>query len=199
MEKNKIIDKLLAITEQTIVPMTQKSILQGNKIFGAAILNKADLSLIIASTNHETENPLWHGEIHTLKKFYEIPKNQRPLAKDCLFFSTHEPCSLCLSAITWGGYDNFYYLFDYYDTRDLFHIPHDLKILKEVFNCDNGRYSTTNSYWTSYYLLDLINSSDVKSKSDFLSRVAALKDIYNELSEKYQIASKLNESEIIQK
>ncbi|HAT9829622.1 TPA: nucleoside deaminase, partial [Legionella pneumophila subsp. pneumophila] len=72
MEKNKIIDKLLAITEQTIVPMTQKSILQGNKIFGAAILNKADLSLIIASTNHETENPLWHGEIHTLKKFYEI-------------------------------------------------------------------------------------------------------------------------------
>lgn len=86
MEKNKIIDKLLAITEQTIVPMTQKSILQGNKIFGAAILNKADLSLIIASTNHETENPLWHGEIHTLKKFYEIPKNQRPLAKDCLFF-----------------------------------------------------------------------------------------------------------------
>ncbi|HEN5632231.1 TPA: hypothetical protein U6353_001088, partial [Legionella pneumophila] len=56
MEKNKIIDKLLAITEQTIVPMTQKSILQGNKIFGAAILNKADLSLIIASTNHETEN-----------------------------------------------------------------------------------------------------------------------------------------------
>jgi len=34
------------------------------------------------------------------------------------------------SAITWTGFDNFYYLFSYTDTKDAFNIPHDLKILK---------------------------------------------------------------------
>ena len=46
---------------------------KGNKIFGAAILRKADLSLVLAETNNEIENPLWHGEVHALKRFYELP------------------------------------------------------------------------------------------------------------------------------
>jgi hypothetical protein len=37
-----------------------------------------------------------------------------------------------LSGITWGGFDNFYYLFTYEDTRDAFGIPHDIRILEEV-------------------------------------------------------------------
>ena len=38
----------------------------GNKIFGAAIINKDDYSLVTAGSNNETENPIWHGEIYTL-------------------------------------------------------------------------------------------------------------------------------------
>lgn len=38
-----------------------------------------------------------------------------------------------LSGITWGGWDNFFYLFTYEDTRDAFSIPHDIRILEEVF------------------------------------------------------------------
>ena len=57
-----------------------------------------------------------------------------------IFLATHEPCSLCLSAITWTGFDNFYYLFSHEDSRDSFAIPHDLKILKEVFTLDPGGY-----------------------------------------------------------
>ena len=37
------------------------------------------------------------------------------------------------SGITWRGFDNFYYLFTYEDTRDGFGIPHDIRILKEVY------------------------------------------------------------------
>jgi tRNA(Arg) A34 adenosine deaminase TadA len=92
------------------VPKTRAGVALGNKLFGAAILRKDDLSLVVADTNNEMENPLWHGEVHTLKKFYELPTDQRPEPKDCIFFATHEPCSLCLSAITWTGFDNFYYL-----------------------------------------------------------------------------------------
>ena len=90
-----------------IIPQTKIAISKGNKIFGAAILKKSDYSLVCVGTNNEIENPLWHGEISALKNFYEIPINERARTKDCIFVSTHEPCSLCLSAITWTGFNNF--------------------------------------------------------------------------------------------
>ena len=83
----------------------------GNKVFGAAILRKSDYALVVAGTNSELENPLWHGEISTLNAFYSLPDGDRPATADCIFLSTHEPCSLCLSAITWAGFDNFYYFY----------------------------------------------------------------------------------------
>ena len=54
-----------------IIPNTKKAVLKGNKIFGAAILNKSNNSIICLGTNNEIENPLWHGEISAIKNFYE--------------------------------------------------------------------------------------------------------------------------------
>ncbi|RUU01781.1 nucleoside deaminase, partial [Mesorhizobium sp. USDA-HM6] len=122
-----LIDRLLDVIEHDIVPKTAEGVAHGNKLFGAAILRKDDRSLVLAETNNEIENPLWHGEVHCLKRFYEMPKAERGDTKDALFLATHEPCSLCLSAITWTGFDNFYYLFSHEDSRDSFAIPHDLK------------------------------------------------------------------------
>ena len=85
-----------------------------------------------------------------------MPKAERPDTKDCIFLATHEPCSLCLSAITWTGFDNFYYLFSHEDSRDSFAIPHDLKILKEVFTLDPGGYNAENAYWKSFSLRRLV-------------------------------------------
>src|SRR6185503_12577924 len=110
-------DRLLQIIEADIVPKTRAGVAAGNKLFGAAILRKSDLSLVVAGTNGETENPLFHGEVSTLNAYYRLPAASRPATRDCLFLSTHEPCSLCLSAITWAGFDNFFYLFGYEDTR----------------------------------------------------------------------------------
>ena len=132
------IEKILSTIENDIMPKTRAGVLKGNKIFGGAILNKHDYSLIIADTNHELDNPIWHGEMYVLKKFYE-QKNPPP-TKDLIFLSTHEPCSMCLSAITWAGFDNFIYLFSYEESRDLFAIPHDLNILNQVFKIKDGNY-----------------------------------------------------------
>ncbi|MDU8946128.1 nucleoside deaminase [Ovoidimarina sediminis] len=138
--------RLLDVVEHNIAPMTRTGVALGNKVFGAALLRKFDLSLVLAETNNEIENPLWHGEMHCLKRFYEQPPEGRPAASELIFLSTHEPCSLCLSAITWAGFDNFFYVFSHEDSRDSFAIPHDLRILREVFGVPPGGYSASNAF-----------------------------------------------------
>jgi len=178
------IEKILSTIENDIIPKTRVSVLKGNKIFGGAILNKSDCSLVIADTNHELENPIWHGEMYVLKKFYE-QKNYPP-TKDLIFLSTHEPCSMCLSAITWAGFDNFIYLFSYQESRDLFAIPHDLNILSQVFNVQDGNYKKSNQYWTSYSIDEILKSGDFKNLKNLKQRVTNIKRSYDELSELYQ-------------
>jgi len=190
----KLIDRLLATVENDIIPLTRQGVERGNKVFGAAILNKDDLSLVVAGTNHETLNPLWHGEVYTIKLLYELPRERRPDPKNCLFFATHEPCTLCLSAITWAGYDNFYYLYSHEDSRDSFKIGHDLLILEALFKLEPGAYARSNAYWNGYGLIDLIGNCDERARKGFMARVEAIKATYGEMSEVYQ-ANK-NDSDI---
>ena len=185
-DKTQLIDRLLTAVEQEIVPLTQAGVCKGNKVFGGAILKKSDLSTVVAVTNSETGNPLLHGEITAINAFYEIPRGQRPPAKDCIFLCTHEPCPLCLSGITWAGFDNFFYLFSYEDTKDAFNIPHDLKILEEVFRCPDGSYSQKNYYWNSWGLQDLISSCEAHDRQRLTDRVDALRKTYDQMSTIYQ-------------
>ena len=186
MTDDKVVTRLLDIIDNDISPLTHKGVCLSNKVFGAAILLKSDLSLVLAGTNNEVENPLWHGEVHTLKTFYEMPADDRPATSDCLFLSTHEPCSLCLSAITWAGFDNFYYLFGYTDTSETFNIPHDLKILQEVFAIKDGNYVRENAFWKSHSIVDMISGLSDDQQQPLLSRIQALTDKYAGLSAIYQ-------------
>ena len=181
-----LLNRFLRAFKDEILPLTFEGVNSGNKIFGAAIINKNDHSLVVAGTNNETKNPLWHGEIHTLKKFYEVDKKKRPDEKNCIFLSSHEPCSLCLSAITFAGFDNFYYLFPYESTSEEFKIPHDLNILKEVFNVTNGKYIKENSYWKSYAINNLIEEIKTNNKKKLIDAFDQIKKIYVDLSNKYQ-------------
>jgi len=181
-----LVNRLFDVIEQDIVPKTRAGVAAGNKLFGAAILRKSDMSVVIAETNNETENPLWHGEMHALKRFYELPKADRPDTRDCIFLATHEPCSLCLSAITWTGFDNFYYLFSHEDSRDSFAIPHDLNILKEVFRLDPGGYNTENAYWKSFALRHLARALPAGERSAAEARITRISEQYEALSQVYQ-------------
>ena len=64
-------NKLLDIIIDTLIPQTKISVQKGNKIFGAFIIKKSDLSLVITGTNNEIINPLYHGEISALFNFFK--------------------------------------------------------------------------------------------------------------------------------
>ena len=187
-DKVAFLDRALSVIEKEVVPKTQEGVRGGSKLFGAAVLKKADLSTVVASTNTEAGNPLLHGEIQTINDFYEIPKARRPAAKDSIFISTHEPCPLCLSGISWAGFDNFFYLFTYEDSRDAYGIPHDLVMLEEVFRCPDGSYNESNTYWKAWGLRNLIATTGSKARTKFDQRVEALKVVYAEMSDIYQKA-----------
>jgi tRNA(Arg) A34 adenosine deaminase TadA len=186
MTETALIERLLDVIENDIVPLTARSVAAGNKLFGAAILKKSDLSVVIAETNNEMENPLWHGEVHALKRFYEMPRAERPDTRDCIFIATHEPCSLCLSAITWTGFDNFYYFFSHEDSRDAFAIPHDLKILKEVFTLEPGGYNAENAFWTGRSIRRMIADLPEPDRARLTARAETLARTYDRLSAAYQ-------------
>ena len=141
--------------------MTERGVAVGNKVFGAALLRKTELSEVIAGTNAETDNPLLHGEVSTVNRFYEMP--DRPSTRDLLFLS--KPL----------------HFFSYQDSRDAFAIPHDLKILEEVFGLNDGNYRRRNAYWTAYSIPELRQQEQ------------RIRDRYARLSDQYQEAKGNND------
>jgi tRNA(Arg) A34 adenosine deaminase TadA len=176
--------RLLDVIDLDILPLTERGVALGNKVFGAAILRKSDLSLVIAGVNDETDNPLLHGEINTLNQFYELP--ERPPTSELVFLTTHEPCTLCMSAITWAGFDNYYYFYSHEDSRDSFAIPHDLVILKELFGLEPGGYRRTNAFWTAYSITELIQAEDEPLRGELVAQRQHIHQRYLALSEQYQ-------------
>ena len=116
----------------------------------------------------ETDNPLLHGEISTLNQFYA--RTERPPTRDLVFLSTHEPCPLCLSAITWAGSTTSTTSSPTRIPRRVRH-PHDLKILKEVFGVDDGAYRRSNAFWTC-----LLDSRLVESRTRAATHPAGEQD-----------------------
>ncbi len=179
MDANKI-DIFLDVIERDIMPLTEKGVSIGSKVFGAAVLLKDDLSLVLAETNHEAMSPLWHGEVWTIKMFYELQK--RPDPADCIFLSTHQPCCMCASALAWSGFSDIVYLFGYDSTEADFNIPHDRRMIREVFMCDAPRPENAYFKWQSIGEAILGLPPDAPQRTRF----EKIKAAYARLSDIYQ-------------
>jgi tRNA(Arg) A34 adenosine deaminase TadA len=199
-----LLDALCSCIETDIHPLSATAVANGSKLFGAAILLKSDLSVVYADTNQERGSPLWHGETWTIKQFFEIPASQRPDVKDCLFLTTHEPCSLCLSAILWSGFDNFVYLYTYEETHFVFECHGDLDIFNDVFNVREGevarqasldgvqsqvrpQYKLRSDRLVALSFAELLASiSDRTVQAEYVAKVEGVKKSYGRLSEAYR-------------
>lgn len=184
MMNETLFNRAVDVIEFDIVPITRKAVEIGCKVFGAAVLRKSDLSLVLAATNQEAFSPLWHGEVYTIKKFYELQGHPAPA--DCIFISTHQPCCMCASALAWSGFKEIYYLFGYQDTKDAFNIPHDLKMIKDVFNTDAP--NPDNSYFRWQAIPD--SAAALPDPHKARERLERLNTIYAELSAVYQAGEK---------
>lgn len=198
-----LLSAILATTEKEIIPLTAAGVKSGCKLFGAAILTGPGLEAHTVATNNERVSPLLHGEINCIQEFFKKDAETRPPPRDCVFFATHEPCSLCLSGIAWAGFREFYYLFTYEDSRDLFAIPYDIDILEEVFRVrapgDSDEtlaarplYNRTNKFFTGTSLTEVIRRiEDPGERERWMSEIERVKKLYNGLSDTYQEGKKM--------
>ena len=183
-DSERFFHRLLDVIEKDIVPLTAEGVRIGCKVFGAAVLRRDDLSLVVAGTNHEAFSPLWHGEVYTIKLFYELQGHPGP--SECIFLSTHEPCSMCISALAWSGFREIWHFFGYEQTKDDFNIPHDLRMLREVFGCSAP--SRENVYFTRHAIGELVPSLPDPAGAE--ERMARIRKTYAGLSAVYQSGEK---------
>jgi tRNA(Arg) A34 adenosine deaminase TadA len=179
------IRQMLRVIEQDILPVTNRGVAEGNKVFGAAVLDQ-DLNTVLAGTNNETECPLFHGEVKVIYEWSKIiPASERGArALSSVFLATHEPCCMCVSSILWSGFPTIYYFFPYSITSAQ-GIPHDINTMHELWGVNS--YRKRNKYFSSACLIDLIEelNESVPEKKELQETVARLIETYDTLSQKY--------------
>lgn len=178
-------NRLMDVVEQDIVPLTLRGVKMGSKVFGAALLKRKDLSLVVASVNHESSSPLWHGEVYAIKEFYELQNHPEP--GECLMLATHQPCCMCASAIAWAGFPEVWHLFGYEQTSEDFNIPHDQRMIQDIFK--TAEPNPDNQYYKMRSLTALM--PELSDPGRARRRYEAVRAKYAELSEIYQNAEKV--------
>ena len=190
---SKELKTMLDVIQKEILPATEKGVSNGNKVFGAAILN-ADLQCEIASTNAETDCPIFHGEVKCIVDWsQQTPSAERgPRALRGVFLATHEPCCMCVSSILWAGFKRIYYFLPY-ETTTAQGIPHDINTMHELWGVNT--YRKRNKYFASACIQEAIEALEEGTTKEALQKQSAdLLSRYNELAEKYHAEKADNKS-----
>ena len=69
--------------------------------FGAVITNGRTGQLMASGVNASRSNPTFHGEMVCINNYVQQHGNKS--WGDLVLYTTGEPCSMCMSALTWSG------------------------------------------------------------------------------------------------
>ena len=144
------IEKILRAIRGALLPLTERMVERGNHVFGGLVLRAEDCSVVAAGSNDRVENPIYHGEIDTLRRFFAL--TERPAPQDCIFVASHAPCPMCASAIAWAGFREVWMLYGYEAVKEGFDMPVDLMMYREIFGADGQR--AENAFYTLRCLRD---------------------------------------------
>ncbi|KAI0967621.1 cytidine deaminase-like protein [Xylaria arbuscula] len=192
-----IIKAILKVAHECIIPLTRESFARNGAPFGAAVLDGgSNLEPVAVAVNDWQACPIYHGETNCIIKYSQIPQERRPAPEHCIFFATHEPCSLCLSSLAWTGFRVIYFLFTYEDAHRMLKEKKDVEIIKEIFKVpesgsageggketDHARpfYNKKNKFFSIYSMQELLGEvEDNEERFRLQQQVAALRDAYEE-------------------
>jgi len=186
--------QMLTCIENDILPKTSVSVAtHGNKVFGAAILDK-NFKCIFADTNTETDCPIFHGEVKCIYAWSQATpaKDRGNIAQKSIFLSTHEPCCMCISSILWAGFNTVYYFFPYTITSSQ-GIPHDIATMHELWGVTS--YRKQNKYISTACIMEMIAAMEEGEEKRLLTELQnKLLERYNKLSMKYHSEKASNEN-----
>lgn len=166
------IDKILDAIKNDLLPLTKKGVEEGNHVFGGLVLDAASFRTVIAGTNNRQGNPIFHGEIDTILRFFSMKGHPDP--SECIFVASHDPCSMCISAIAWSGFKEIWVLFGYEDVAKDFEMPVDLMMYREIFGVEGAKEE--NAFFRKY---------SIKRESENAPNADSLKAKIREITETY--------------
>lgn len=164
--------QILKAIAESLVPLTEMEVAQGNHVFGGLVLRASDCSVVTAGSNDRVDNPIYHGEIDTLRRFFAMEGHPSPA--ECIFVASHDPCPMCISAITWAGFREIWVLFGYEDVKRSFGMPVDLAMYKEIFGADGA--SDANSFYKKYYLRE--EAAKQENAAELAKQIEAIEKRY---------------------
>ncbi|MDL2263624.1 nucleoside deaminase [Synergistaceae bacterium OttesenSCG-928-I11] len=173
MHDSEKLQKMLEIIRDEILPLTENEVSRGNNVFGGAILRTDTLTSVMVGSDNRVENPLFHGEIDTLNRFFKLPV--RPDPGELIFLATHDPCPMCAAAIAVAGFKELWVLFGYKDIAETFGLQTDAEIYREVFGVEGAR--PENAFFTKHSLKKAVATSPDKE---------ALGEILDEIEKRYE-------------
>jgi tRNA(Arg) A34 adenosine deaminase TadA len=142
------LQRLLEIVRDEIIPLSESEIQRGNYIFGSAIIRADTLTSVMVGSDNRVENPLFHGEIDALNRFFKLPV--RPSPKELIFLSINDPCPMCASAIAWAGFKELWVLFGGREVEADFSMPASNLMYRELFGVEHIR--AENPYFEKHSL-----------------------------------------------
>ena len=177
--------RLLDVIDHDILPLTERGVAAGNKVFGAAILRKSDLSLV--DRRAPTTRP--RTRCGTARCTHSSSSTNFPTHRRPAIWCSCPPTSPARCACRRSPGPGSTTSTTSSPTRipgTAFAIPHDLKILNEVFGLEPGGYRRTNAFWTAYSIPALVESEPEPLRTQLREQEQQIRDRYDALSRQYQ-------------